>query len=60
MEIKWKLLLFKLSIQSKLFKALSILIKLFGYVVVGLIYTIIFGGILALFAIPIVLLFKLI
>jgi len=58
MKIKWEL--FKLSIQSKLFKALSILIKLFGWALVGLIYTIIFGGILALFAIPIVLLFKLI
>jgi len=58
MKIKWEL--FKLNIQSKLFKALSILIKLFGWAVVGLIYTIIFGGILALFAIPIVLLFKLI
>jgi len=58
MKIKWEL--FKLSIQSKLFKVLSILIKLFGWVIVGLIYTIIFGGMLALFAIPIVLLFKLI
>jgi len=58
MKIKWQL--FKLSIQSKLFKSLSILIKLFGWAIVGLIYAIIFGGILALFAIPIVLLFKLI
>jgi len=58
MKIKWQL--FKLSLQSKLFKALSILIKVFGWVVVGLIYTIIFGGILAVFTIPIVLLFKLI
>jgi len=58
MKIKWQL--FKLSLQSKLFKALSILIKIFGWVVVGLIYIIIFGGILAAFAIPIVLLFKLI
>jgi len=58
MKIKWTL--FKLSIQSKLFKLLSILIKLFGWVVIGLIYIIIFGGILALFVIPIVLLFKLI
>jgi len=58
MKIKWEL--FKLSIQSKLFRSLSILIKLFGWAIVGLIYTIFFGGMLALFAIPIVLLFKLI
>jgi len=55
-----KLKLFWLYVQTKLFKLLSMLIKLFGWIVVGLIYTIIFGGILALFAIPIVLLFKLI
>jgi len=58
MNIKLKMLWCK--IQSKLFEVLSIFILLFGWMLVGLMYTIIFGGILALFAMPIVLLVKLI
>jgi hypothetical protein len=41
-------------------KLLADTIQLFGWLLAGAIYFIIFGGILSFFAIPIVLLFKLI
>ena len=41
-------------------KLLADTIQLFGWLLVGAIYLIIFGGILAFFTIPIVVLFKLI
>jgi hypothetical protein len=58
MNIKLKILWGK--IQEKLFKLLSMFMLLLARVFVRFIYVILFGGILAFFAIPIVLLFKLI
>jgi len=58
--IMFKLKKLKLIIAIKLTNLLLMLIKLFLIVLLGLIYLIIFGGVLAIFAIPIALLFKLI
>jgi hypothetical protein len=55
-----RLKLLWLNIETKLLEILTKTILAFGWVFVGLIYVIIFGGILALFAIPIVFLLKLI
>lgn len=52
--------LIKLHIAIKALKLLSISTKVLGWTLAGAIYVLIFGGILAVFAIPIVLLFKLI